>query len=109
MPVYTDVPQCSYMACIFAKGMEDIISLSSGSDSDSDLEVVGCFSDATKEDARPFITTDWIPVKPVRCSGLPVIICTCSDYFIVSIINLERALHCNVTCHLYVQVKLKVS
>ncbi|KAL2077260.1 hypothetical protein ACEWY4_026764 [Coilia grayii] len=45
--------------------MEDIISLSSGSDSDSDLEVVGCFSDDTKQHVRPFITSDWIPVKPV--------------------------------------------
>ncbi|XP_076148714.1 SUMO-interacting motif-containing protein 1 [Alosa pseudoharengus] len=45
--------------------MDDIISLSSGSDSDSDLEVVRCYSDDTREDARPFIRTDWVPVKPV--------------------------------------------
>ncbi|XP_062380736.1 SUMO-interacting motif-containing protein 1 [Sardina pilchardus] len=45
--------------------MDDIISLSSGSDSDSDLKVVRCYSDDTREDPRPFIRNDWVAVKPV--------------------------------------------
>ncbi|XP_051513693.1 SUMO-interacting motif-containing protein 1 isoform X6 [Myxocyprinus asiaticus] len=41
--------------------MDDIIYISSGSDDDSDLEVISSY----KEDAAPFIQTEWIPVKPV--------------------------------------------
>ncbi|XP_051945205.1 SUMO-interacting motif-containing protein 1-like isoform X2 [Xyrauchen texanus] len=40
--------------------MDDIICVSSGSDDDSDLEVI-----SYKEDAAPFIRAEWIPVTPV--------------------------------------------
>lgn len=53
--------------------MDDVISLSSGSDSDSDLEVVGCYSDDTREDTRPFIRTDWVAVKPVSSLSVPAL------------------------------------
>ncbi|XP_073677068.1 uncharacterized protein simc1 [Garra rufa] len=44
--------------------MEDIICLSSGSDDDSDLEVISSYNEE-KEDAVPFIRAQWLPVTPV--------------------------------------------
>lgn len=44
--------------------MEDIICLSSGSDDDSDLEVISSYNE-DKEDGVPFIRTEWLPVTPV--------------------------------------------
>ncbi|XP_026136491.1 SUMO-interacting motif-containing protein 1-like [Carassius auratus] len=44
--------------------MEDIICVSSGSDDDSDLEVVSSYNEE-KEDAVPFIRAQWLPVTPV--------------------------------------------
>ncbi|KAK2890959.1 hypothetical protein QQF64_007096 [Cirrhinus molitorella] len=44
--------------------MEDIICLSSGSDDDSDLEVISSYNEE-KEDAIPFIRAQWLQVTPV--------------------------------------------
>lgn len=44
--------------------MEDIICVSSGSDEDSDLEVISSYKE-DKEDAVPFIRAEWLPVTPV--------------------------------------------
>ncbi|KAK7137770.1 hypothetical protein R3I94_013426 [Phoxinus phoxinus] len=44
--------------------MEDIICVSSGSDDDSDLEVIRSYNE-DKEDGIPFIRTEWLPVTPV--------------------------------------------
>ncbi|XP_056118412.1 SUMO-interacting motif-containing protein 1 [Rhinichthys klamathensis goyatoka] len=44
--------------------MEDIICVSSGSDDDSDLEVISSYNE-DKEDGVPFIRTEWLPVTPV--------------------------------------------
>ncbi|XP_043113819.1 uncharacterized protein simc1 [Puntigrus tetrazona] len=44
--------------------MEDIICVSSGSDDDSDLEVISSYNEK-KEDAVPFIRTQWLQVTPV--------------------------------------------
>ncbi|XP_077103771.1 uncharacterized protein simc1 [Siphateles boraxobius] len=44
--------------------MEDIICVSSGSDDDSDLEVISSYKE-DKEDGVPFIRTEWLPVTPV--------------------------------------------
>jgi len=45
--------------------MEDIICVSSGSDTDSDLEVIRSYNE-DKEDRVPFIrSTEWLPVTPV--------------------------------------------
>ncbi|XP_059377793.1 SUMO-interacting motif-containing protein 1-like isoform X2 [Carassius carassius] len=44
--------------------MEDIICVSSGSDDDSDLEVISIYND-DKEDPVPFIREQWLSVTPV--------------------------------------------
>ncbi|XP_067237772.1 SUMO-interacting motif-containing protein 1 isoform X3 [Chanodichthys erythropterus] len=44
--------------------MEDIICVSSGSDDDSDLEVISSYNE-DKEDAVPFIRAEWLQVTPV--------------------------------------------
>lgn len=44
--------------------MADIISVSSGSDEDSDIMLIGSYKEA-KEDAVPFIRQEWLPVTPV--------------------------------------------
>ncbi|KAA0709590.1 SUMO-interacting motif-containing protein 1 [Triplophysa tibetana] len=44
--------------------MADIISVSSGSDEDSDIMLIGSYEE-TKEDAVPFIRQEWLPVTPV--------------------------------------------
>uniref|UniRef100_A0A8C1QBB7 SUMO-interacting motif-containing protein 1-like n=1 Tax=Cyprinus carpio TaxID=7962 RepID=A0A8C1QBB7_CYPCA len=44
--------------------MEDIICVSSGSEDDSDLEVLSSYNEE-KEDAVPFIRAQWLPVTPV--------------------------------------------
>ncbi|XP_052471260.1 SUMO-interacting motif-containing protein 1 isoform X2 [Carassius gibelio] len=44
--------------------MEDIICVSSGSDDDSDLEVISSYND-DKEDPVPFIQAQWLSVTPV--------------------------------------------
>lgn len=44
--------------------MADVISVSSGSDDDSDIVLIGSFKEA-KEDAVPFIREEWLPVTPV--------------------------------------------
>lgn len=44
--------------------MEDIICVSSGSDDDSDLEVISSYND-DKEDPVPFIRAQWLSVTPV--------------------------------------------
>ncbi|XP_030639870.1 SUMO-interacting motif-containing protein 1 [Chanos chanos] len=44
--------------------MEDVISVSSGSEEDSDIEVIGSYCD-DKEDAIPFIRAPFFTVKPV--------------------------------------------
>lgn len=43
---------------------KDIISVSSGSDDDSDIILVGSYEEA-KDDAVPFIREEWLPVTPV--------------------------------------------
>lgn len=47
--------------------MEDIICVSSGSEDDSDLEVLSSYNEE-KEDAVPFIRAQWLPVTPVSFS-----------------------------------------
>ncbi|XP_052005881.1 SUMO-interacting motif-containing protein 1-like [Xyrauchen texanus] len=44
--------------------MDDIVCVSSGSDNDSDLEVISSYKEV-KEDAVPFIRAEWLPVTPV--------------------------------------------
>ncbi len=47
--------------------MEDIICVSSGSDDDSDLEVISSYNEE-KDAAAPFIRAQWLPVTPVSLS-----------------------------------------
>lgn len=56
--------------------MEEVISLSSGSEEDSDIEVVGVYSDTEiKAAATPFIRGEWVHVAaytgPVRTLACP--------------------------------------
>lgn len=44
--------------------MEHIICVSSGSDGDSDLEVISSYNEE-KEEAVAFIRAQWLPVTPV--------------------------------------------